>query len=282
MLAALLLALAAASAPVETLPHDALPAGNEAATAYRHLLRKAEALAPKEARTRRFFFSGVAANLAEKQRLEAVQGSPLGLSEREIEREVIDFEAFEYQTYLSSGVFPKRCFGYFDERWDTAALEQELKEVVHAAVRLANAGAARRHGPVRLTDEEVAVTFIAEGGAILLRERQAELPHIQPVADIGMDDLVSIFSRHAALLAALDQAHGTQLKRVVGPFGTMRPMSYREALAATSVTWLDEKERAARLLAAAGGGALRARSVREQFAIGSLVGRHFTTRVTTV
>ncbi len=269
MLATLLVSLAAATAPVQVLLQDALPHGNDAARAYRYLRR--EAAHELEPRERRFFIAQVAANLAAKKALAPVMGSPLGLSLGELEREVIDYEAFKLKSYLTSGVFPKRYFGYFDERWDTAALERELKRVVHRAVALANEDAASQHQAVRITDAEVAVTFIAEGGALLLREHQAELTHIVPVQDVGMDDLVPLFARHVGLIKKLDRALGTHLGTVVDQSGALRPMSYPEALAAVAVLWLAEKERAAAMLERSGGGDLSRRSPDEQYVIGSLV-----------
>ena len=45
----------------------------------------------------------------------------LSMSTQELRRTVIDFEAFKLVNYVTSGVFPKRYFGYFDLKFDTAA-----------------------------------------------------------------------------------------------------------------------------------------------------------------
>ena len=48
------------------------------------------------------------------------------------------FERFRRESYLASGVAPKRYFGFFDEAGDTAAYETVLRRAVIDGVRLAN------------------------------------------------------------------------------------------------------------------------------------------------
>src|SRR5947208_771697 len=60
--------------------------------------------------------AAVAENLAEKRALPPVDGKTFPLSSKEIERTVIDYECWKAETFVTSGVFPKRYFGYFDRK----------------------------------------------------------------------------------------------------------------------------------------------------------------------
>jgi hypothetical protein len=208
---------------------------------------------PKGAAGRAFVLAAIEANLADKR----AQG--LSLTADEITRTVVRFELFKFRTYVSSGVFPKRYFGYFDRKGDTAAREAELRDVVRAAVDEIDRYQRGRKKPVRVSCAEVAVTFIAEGGAILLRENQSALDAMDPVHDIGLDDIESGFAAHPELVRRLDARLHTSLASVVGGWEPtplnllrsvaglrpLRPMTFREGLAATAVLYLYEKEIAA-------------------------------------
>lgn len=197
------------------------------------------------------------------------------LSKDAFRRTVIDYEVWKYQSYVSSGVFPKRYFGYFDEKWDTAAREKQLKETTHSAVAVINAYQAKKKAVVRLTDAEVSVTIVAEGAALLLRENQSELDRIHPVFGIGLDDIATGFQRNPELVKALDAALGTKLGTVVrwrdGEPYLERFLDFREGIAATALMWLYEKELCATKLKARDGTELMKLPLEDQFIYGSLV-----------
>lgn len=217
----------------------------------------------------------IALNLEAKRALTPVNGHPFPLTAGKIRRTVVDYEAFKLTSYVRSGVFPKRYFGYFDLIWDTAAYEKRLRSVVHRAVAIANGGLAAEGSPLRITDAEVAITFLAEGGAILLREDQARLEHVRPVRDIGLDDIATGFGAEKALVGKLDAALHTGLAGIVvrrdGRAYLSRPFRFDEALLGTTVMWVYEKKRTERLLHAAGRKGLETRSPRDQFILAALV-----------
>jgi hypothetical protein len=217
----------------------------------------------------------VAKNLEAKRALPAVSGRGLPLGADELRRTVFGYEAFKLATYATAGVFPKRYFGYFDLKWDTAPDERRLREVVHGAVGTLNAALHEQGSPVRLTDAEIAVTFLAEGGAILLREDQAKLNDVHPVYGIGLDDLASGVKAYPALVARLDAQFGTSLHTVViwreGTPYLARNFTYEEAILGTALMWTFEKERAERMLRDAGRQGLEARDLDDQFILSSLV-----------
>lgn len=214
----------------------------------------------RDADTRAYLKLAVERNLAEKAAL------GLELDARTVERTVVEYEAFKLDTFLSSGVFPKRYFGYFDLRHDTAAHEKILRETIREATAIINAYQAARAQPTRVNDAELAVTFIAEGGAILLRERQDQLSAIHPVYGVGLDDITIGFTRYPELCAKLDEHFHTDLTA-----SQTKMMTFREAILGTAVMWLYEKELAANALRARNKQELSARSVRDQFIIGSLM-----------
>ena len=65
----------------------------------------------------------VVANLTAKQDA----SPPFELSVDAIERQVIGYEAFKLESYVTSGVFPKRYFGYLDGERDTGAVERSIR-----------------------------------------------------------------------------------------------------------------------------------------------------------
>ncbi len=217
----------------------------------------------------------VARNLEDKAREVDSRGARLSLSPDELRRTVIDYECFKLETFTTSGVFPKRYFGYFDEKWDTAPYEQVLRETVHASVAIANEFLRERDSAVRLTDAEIAVTFIAEGGALLLREKQQELENIHPIYGIGLDDIATGFSKYKDLVSRLDARLGTRLADVVVWQGGQpllnRYFRFREAIAGTALMYVYEKEIASRKLKEAGRTPLSDLPLRDQFIVGSLV-----------
>jgi hypothetical protein len=226
--------------------------------------------AAADAESRSFLRFSITENLKQKA------AAQFRLAPAALERTVIDYEAFKFQTYLSSGVFPKRYFGYFDKTWDTAEYEKSLVGTVRAARITINERQKARGSSTMVTDAEIAVTFIAEGGAILLRENQKDLENIHPVFGVGLDDIAIGFDQYRDLVATLDEELGTGLGELVardaqGNASLTRMMTFREAILGTAVMWIYEKELAAKKLRARDKKELSARSVTEQFIIGSLV-----------
>ncbi len=251
---ALILAASVALTPEARVARALLAAvGDEQA---RRALGEIAAEGPKGAAGRAFVQGQIADSLEEKQ------AAGLALTADQVLRTVVQFELFKFRAFVTSGVFPKRYFGYFDELGDTAARETELKQVVVAAVDELDRYQRGRAATVRVSCAEVAVTFLAEGGALLLRERQEILDDFDPVHDLGMDDIAAALAAHPQLVARLDGRLQTSLATVVGgqPLSprnlfrrargkkALRPLNFREGLAATAILYLYEKEIAARKL----------------------------------
>lgn len=193
----------------------------------------------------------------------------------ELRRTAIEYQAFKIRTHVSSGVFPKKYFGYFDRRGDTARHERTMCRTVRVATDAANLYLEASGASFAVTDAEIAVTFIAEGGALLLADEEQDLNRIHPVLGVGLDDIASGFSQEVELVRALDGALGTELGTIVH-FGAEGPrlqryMTFDEAIAGTAVMWVFEKKIAARKLRRASRPALRERPLDAQLILSSLV-----------
>ncbi len=219
-------------------------------------------------------------NLEHKQGLGQQRGRGFAMDEDEIRRTVIGYEAFKIEAYVTSGVFPKRYFGYVDGKWDTAIHEYTLAQTTHTAVEVINRWLAEQGDPLRINDQEVAVTWVAEGGALLLGEDQDGMNQVHPVFGVGLDDIASGTDELAGLMADLDEAMGTDLSGIVrwqeddsGDRVAMlhRYMTYEESIAGTALMWVWEKRIAQRKLKKAGRTLLHNRPLDEQFILGSLV-----------
>jgi Tfp pilus assembly protein PilE len=212
----------------------------------------------------------VAENLTQKK----AQGFTLDATR--IRRQVIEAEAFKLETFIATGVFPKRYFGYLDEQQDTAAYETRLKTAARKATKACNRWLENAHAPFRVTEQEIIVTFLAEGGAILLRERQDQLESIHPIQGIGLDDIATGFADLEPLVKLLDAEVGTKLLDIVQfredrtPY-LSRNFHFEEAIAGTAAMWVWEKQIAERKLVETGRASLGKRSLDEQFVIASLV-----------
>lgn len=236
----------------------------------------------------------VLANLEAKRGLRAPGGGRFPMSPDDILRTVVDYERFKMEAYLTSGVFPKRYFGYVDRKWDTAAEEGTLLRLTREVVREINARQEERGRSVRLADAEVIVTWISEGGALLLREdthlvRADGAPRIDLSFRLGCDNMGLALDRYPDLAERLDRKFGTALVgsgRREGRGGTGdreigigRRVDYRESIVAMGIMVLFEKEIAAaklhRRASAGGGGAgwdeLADLPFDEQFILTSLV-----------
>ena len=148
-----------------------------------------------------------------RENLESKKGWPLDAAR--IRKQIIEAEAFKLETYIATGVFPKRYFGYLDEQRDTAEYEMRLKTAARSAARACNRWLDNSHSVFRVTEQEIIVTFLAEGGAILLRERQDQLESIHPIQGIGLDDIATGFTDLEPLVKLLDAEVGTKLTEIV-------------------------------------------------------------------
>jgi hypothetical protein len=208
-------------------------------------------------------------DLRAKQRTSAVLGTD------ELLQHAVRYERFRVETFLSAGISPKRYFGFFDEQGDTAAHERVLRQTIIEAVRIINEYARTKKLRVRVTEKEIAVTFLAEGGALLLTERQSYLERVHPVRGIGLDSFREGFEAHKELVATLDAQLGTRLGKLTWDIGgwsvLLRPMTFREAVLGTAVMYLFEKELTAKLRAGQSLPALATLDLDRQFVVTSLV-----------
>ena len=129
---------------------------------------------------------------------------------------------------------------------DTARHEKILREIVHESVPILNKFAEEQALEVQITDKEVVITFLAEGGALLLTEAQSDLDRVHPVRHTGLDDFRLGFAKYPKLVKRLDAHFGTQLGSlsitVVGRALLLRPMTFRGAVLGTAIMYLYEKE----------------------------------------
>jgi hypothetical protein len=209
------------------------------------------------------------------ENLEQKHAMHFPLDAARIRRQVIGAEAFKVETFVSTGVFPKRYFGYLDEQWDTADAERRLKVAARKAAHACNRWLENVKAPFRVTEQELVVTFLAEGGAVVLREKQHELDSIHPVQGIGLDDIAHGFVDLAPLVTLLDEEVGTHLGEIVvwkdDKPSLSRNFVFEEAIAGTAAMWVWEKQIAEKKLLAGGRASLATRPLDEQFVITSLV-----------
>jgi hypothetical protein len=226
---------------------------------------------------RRLISEQVCANLEAKAALLGPDGERFPLSTEAIRRTVVDYEAFKLSAYLSSGVFPKRYFGYFDGLWDTAEHEGRLAEVIRASTPVINAWLSEQGEPWTVNDMEIAVTWVSEGGALMLGADPLLRQNIHPIADVGLDDIFSGTAQLADLMGRLDAATGTDLGGIVdgsydGRYARLsRYMTYEESIVGTALMWVFEKRITQRKLLRDGRPPLQDRPIDEQFVLGSLV-----------
>ena len=209
------------------------------------------------------------------ENLQGKRAQKFPLDATQVRRQVIEAEAFKLEAFVATGVFPRRYFGYLDERWDTAEYETRLKVAARKAAKACNRWLENARAPFRVTEQELIVTFLAEGGAVLLRERQDQLESIHPVQGIGLDDIAKGFVDLEPLVKLLDAEVGTKLAEIVqwrdGAPSLSRNFRFEEALAGTAAMWVWEKQIAERKLQAKGRTSLGKRPLDEQFVIASLV-----------
>jgi hypothetical protein len=210
-----------------------------------------------------------------KENIEEKRRSKVELTAAALVRHALQYERFRIETLISAGVSPKRYFGFFDEEGDTAAYERTMRRTIIDAVAIINDYAQERRLPIRVTEKEIAVTFLAEGGALLLTERQNYLERVHPVRGIGLDSFRDGFAQHSTLIHTLDTHFGTRLGRLSWKVGRwsvlLRPMTFREAVLGTAVMYLYEKHLTADKRAAQSSAALASLPLDRQFVETSLV-----------
>ncbi|MCB9797249.1 MAG: hypothetical protein H6741_31560 [Alphaproteobacteria bacterium] len=208
-------------------------------------------------------------------RLQSLSRAGLRYDAEALQQKVLAYERFKMERYASSGVFPKRYFGYVDLDGDTAAREAQLLRDTHAARLLVNDYLAEQGVAWRVTDAEILVTFIAEGGALMLGPRQHLADDVHPVYDIGLDDVAHGSKDLAPMMQRMDAELGSGLQDIVlwkdGEAYLRRNMSFQEAVLGTALMWVWEKQICARKLAEAGRAPLEGRPLDQQFILGSLV-----------
>lgn len=233
----------------------------------------------------------VAENLAKRPPPASVPGLPT--TEADLVRTVLDYEGFRLERYVTAGVAPKRYFGWFDLAYDTSVEERAVRNLVACAVEVINAERAAAGDPLRITEAEVAVTFFAEGGALLVEGRRHD--GILPVGGIGLDHIGYGVQSYRDAASVVDLACGTdvlgtlvwsaagtrptervvrRIERSSDPVRTAwltRTWTLEEAVAGTALMWLWEKELAAGMLDAAGREGLASRSADDRFVITSMV-----------
>lgn len=203
------------------------------------------------------------------------------------------FEAFKADAYVRSGVFPKRYTGYLDQRTPTGPREGRVIETVICVTAAINGHQASVGSDLRITEAEVAVTFLAEGAALMLDTVDAPHDDLHPVLDVGLDDLASGSGDLQRLVAVVDTACTTQLGNVSTevPSGSpvpneaigriparegydaylMRGITLDEAVAGTGIMWVWESAIADRKLEKAEGKRLMSLEADQRFIASSLV-----------
>lgn len=239
----------------------------------------------------------IIANLEEKAALASAAGAAsYPLDAGEILSTVAGYEVFKLEVFLRSGVFPKRYFGCFDGKWDTAEYEIRLLRRAHEVVVAVNEYQSLHRRPTRMTDIELLVTYLSEGGVLLFTRDQKLLePGAGDAIDLyyhlGCDNIGAALSRYPELTRFLDERFSTSLaSRVTRPgvgetgeayTGIARGVDFMTSISAAAIMYLYEKDIAAAKLAAEGakgvgtGGwprfELMPFSLDEQFIISSLV-----------
>lgn len=212
------------------------------------------------------------AELEENIRRKRERGAPLSL--QSIEWHAVKFERFRVETFRRAGVVPKRYFGFFDGAGDTALYEAMLKDTVIHGVDLTNRFASSQGLPTRVSEKEVAITFLAEGGALLLTEPEDTPNRVHPVRGIGLDDLRRGMTAYPDLVTAFDAALHTRFSALYQQVGNRallrRPMTFREAVLGTCLMYLYEKELTRRALIRRDETRLEALSSERQFIYASL------------
>lgn len=184
-------------------------------------------------------------------------------------RTTLKYESFRLSMFRNSGVAPKLYFGFLDEVGTTAAYEKELLRVAGQVAAILNNYAAKNHLGVRVTAKEIAVTQLAEGGALLLTKAFTAVDHAHPVYGVGLDDYRIGFRRFPGLTEEIDAAFGTRIGAMQGARDDA--MTFVETVLGTAVMYLYEKDLAEQKLRAESRPSLAGLPLDEQFVVASLV-----------
>ena len=181
----------------------------------------------------------------------------------------LDYEAFRVATFRSAGVTPKLFTGFIDRVGATGAYEAKLLAIAAKVAPILNAQAAKLNLGVTVTPKEIAVTHMAEGGALLLTANFDKVDHVHPVMGIGLDDYRVGLIHYPGLIADLDATFNTHLAALKG--GPDDAMTFDETVLGTAVMYLYEKDLTQQKLAAEQRKPLAQRPLDEQFVVTSLV-----------
>ncbi|MFK7931158.1 MAG: hypothetical protein AB8H79_23440, partial [Myxococcota bacterium] len=210
-----------------------------------------------------------------ESRLRARRAARLHTSSQQARDAVVSFEAWRARAFITSGVAPKRYFGFLDAQGDSAQLELRFVRAVRASTDACNAWLSEQGIAWRVTDQEIAITWIAEGGALLLSTDMANADRVHPILGVGLDDIAHGFKELPGLVERVDAAAGTKVagipQWVDGDWSLSRHMSLEESVVGTSIMWVWEKRIADRKLLKGGRPALHTFDAPDQFILASLV-----------
>ena len=184
-------------------------------------------------------------------------------------RTTLKYEAFRIKAFRDSGVAPKLYAGFLDGVGATASYEKTLLRVASAVAPLLNAYAQKSGSSARVAPKEIAVTQIAEGGALLLTTRLDHIDQVPPVQGVGLDDYRIGFRRFPGLAEEIDRAFGSHLASMKG--GPDDALTFEESILGTAVMYFYEKDLAEQKLRAEKRPSLSTLPLDEQFVAASLV-----------
>jgi hypothetical protein len=184
-------------------------------------------------------------------------------------RTALKYEAFRIKAFRDSGVAPKLYAGFLDGVGATANYEKTLLRVAGAVAPFLNAYAQKVGSSARVSAKEIAVTQIAEGGALLLTTRLDHIDQVPPVQGVGLDDYRIGFRRFTGLAEEIDRAFGSHLASMKG--GPDDKMTFEESILGTAVMYFYEKDLAEQKLRAEKRPSLANLPLDEQFVAASLV-----------
>jgi len=230
----------------------------------------------------------VAENLASKA---ASLSEGVSFTTQSLISTAVEFEAFRITAFRNSGVAPKRYFGFLDERGKAAAYETKLKTVATRIAPILNAYAAKNKLGVTVTPEEIVVTHIAEGAALLLSTDYYLVDNIHPVSGVGLDDYRNGFKEYTDLVSEIDATFKSRLAAIAdnperphanailggGPVRRLErylgvvSMTFEESILGTAVMYLWEKVITDEKRRADGRPSLATLSLDEQYVQASLV-----------
>lgn len=244
---------------------DTLTADKAAADAMRAALDKAVAALPNPAWAPGYC-KAVSENFARKS-LSRAEGVTFDVTM--LTATGLDYEAFRVATFRSASVTPKLFTGFIDRVGKTGSYEARLLAISTKITPILNRYAAKLNLGITVTPKEIAVTHMAEGGALMLTTTFDKVDAIHPIMGIGLDDHRIGLVHYPGLVAEIDATFGTKLAALKGT--PEDSMTFDESVLGTGIMYLYEKELTARKLAAENRKPLAERPLDEQFVVTSLV-----------